>query len=186
MSSINIIEKAKELKALLEDVIKDNPQLPPNPQKYMADTVVHSGTLVEKLEHISDNWVQLTNLATQQKAMLGNVQFWDAIPPGAVNGDALTDLVKNHSTTLKALYQGAIDILKILKFSDKDLHIASEMGDNFSLHQEGWSSFKRALAPPGDGRARARVASSISKFLNLLKRNGVIADYRGSFKTPLC
>ena len=99
MSSINIIEKAKELKVLLENVIKDNPQLPPNPQKYMADTVMHAGALIEKLEHISDNWVQLTNLATQEKAMQGNVQFWDSIPPGAIDGDAVLDLVKNHSTT---------------------------------------------------------------------------------------
>lgn len=178
MSSINLIEKAKELKSLVENVINDNPQLPPNPQKFMTETITQLGTVVERLAHISENFVQLTNLESQQKAMLGNVQFWDAIPPGAINGDALTDLVRNHSTTLKALYQGAIDILKILKFSDKDLHIASEMGDNFSLHQEGWSSFKRALTPHGDGRARARAASSISKFLYLLKRNEVIADYR--------
>ena len=64
-----------------------------------------------------------------------------------------------------------------MKFSEKELTMASEIGSNFSLYQEGWSSFKRALTPKGDGVARARAASSISRFLKLLKWKGVITDH---------
>jgi len=181
MSSVNLIEKAKELKSLLETVIKDNPQLPANPQKYIAETVTHASALVEQLDHISNNWVKLTNLESQEKAMLGNVQFWDAIPPGFINGDAVVDLVLNHSTTLKTLYQGAIDIVKLFKFSEMELKTASEIGDKFTEYKDGWSSFKRALAPGGNGVSRAECALSIQKFLNLLSRSRVITGYRLHF-----
>ena len=181
-NAINLIERAQELKTHLEATVSANPQLPAKPREIISDTIAHAASLAEKLRIISDNYVDLTSIKTGEKDMLKNVHFWDKLPPGQINGPMLDELVTNRSTTLKILYQGAIDIRQISKFDEVELSIARELGDNFSIHQRGWSKLKVALAKSDNGvQAKASEAYSVKDFMVMLNKREVIGGFKFQF-----
>ena len=179
MNSINLIEKAQELSTHLEAILRNNPQLPPKPREFVQETITQLASLAERLRSISETCVDLTDIKTGEREMLKNVDFWNEIPAGQIVGPTLTELVMSHSMTLKTLYQGAIDIRQISKFDESQLSMARELGDNFSIHQHGWSGLKAALAKRDNGaHCKAADAHEVKRFLTMLQHRKVITGFR--------
>lgn len=179
MKSVNLVEAAKELQSHLEKVVRAHSQLPDQPREYLEATCKQLAVIVNRLQLISTNILNLTAVQTGEKDLQRNAQHWDSLPAGQIAGAQLEELVLKHSTTLRTLYQGAVDVKSITKFTEAELSVARELGDNFSIHKAGWVSLKAALARQDSHvLAKSGDAVAIRQFFTMLKQAILISGFK--------
>ena len=174
----DLLQKTEELRGLLKLVSERNASLALKPRQSLDQASEMAEQLSTHLKFISENYVDLKSVDDNQKALLKNVEYWNKLPAGVLRGEELAELYLNHSETLKSLYQAAIDILQLRKFSDDELGLAAEIGDNFVKFSGGCHAVKMGITSGyNDIKTKLEMGESIALFLDLIHKRGIIKNY---------
>lgn len=103
-------------------------------------------TTIANLWTLND-FLDLTAIEVSDPEFRANLAYWDALPGGTLSGkEVLAELYKEHSATLQQLYQGAVDITGIVKFTETELQAANVIGQDFKEFQKSFHAMKYGLS----------------------------------------
>lgn len=112
----------------------------------MESTAESIDTTIAKLRELND-FLNLTAIEVDAPEFRANLAYWDALPGGVLGSrEELAELYKEHSATLQQLYQGAVDITRIVKFTDEELQAATVIGQDFKQFQKSFHAMRYGLA----------------------------------------
>lgn len=178
---VNPLYKAEELQDLLQ-IVLDSLPMASKPKSVITDALEQTLGIKDALQNIHNNVVPL-DIDNEVKCLTDNLEFWDNLPAGIIKQDTdVHDELISRSETLKTLYAAGIDILDITKFSENDFDLAKSIGGRFSEIHRVWQLFKLALYHKSDTlTSQVRHAKAAEYFIELMKKYGIISDYKSSF-----
>jgi hypothetical protein len=178
---MNVIDVARKLVSMLDQLGKSTAvdHLPSARKSEIESIVDRIRTGVTQLEDFDRDFLDLKKSTEETKSFAQNLQYWDSIAPGIIKGDSnsFTEL-KENSITISDLYQAAIDIEQIIKFSPQELQFATTLGDSFVKFHDVWQQFKIQLQKKQDRllTTGATVPESIA-FFQLLRRFSFVNEW---------
>lgn len=171
------------LAGMVEDVADSNPQLGQKAHAALGQLRSASKALAHMSQMFSESYLDLTAIGVHDSRRAANREYWDQLPPGRIDGSQLVELVRNHSVTLKRLYQASVDFGTITKFGEAELAFAKEIGDDFRTFKRYWTRLKKILADERPFRiAQAWEAKGAIGFFGLLLRHGYASQCGAELK----
>ena len=142
----DLLKKSEELRSAFVVVQSQSGVLGVKAKVALESAAESLDTTIAKLWELND-FVDLTAIEVDDPEFRANLAYWDALPGGILGGnEALAELYKEHSATLLQLYQGAVDITRVVKFADAELKAATVIGQDFRKFQKSFHAMKYGLA----------------------------------------
>lgn len=170
---VNLVAEFARLAGLVDELAASNTQLGQKAQIALGQLKTASRALLHMAQQVSESYLDMTDIALHDTQRAANRSYWSRLPPGRIDETRLAELVRDHSVTLKRLYQASVDFGSITKFSDAELMFAKEIGDDFRTQKRYWSRLKKILA---DGRpfrvTQPWEVRGATGFFSMLQRHG--------------
>ena len=171
----NPIQKAQELRDLLSKVLIEI-RLAATPRRTLEEVLEKVEQIIIDLRNVNENVVPLD----LDEGLSDGLQFWKQLPTGrTLAGDPLLDALVRESETLDALQRSGVEITSVNKFTDAEMNLAKEIGDNFQSRHWALQKFKAAVQHK-NYVANAQIADlkDCRAFFNSMKQHKVIATYK--------
>jgi hypothetical protein len=148
----------------------------------IGEMTQQTAAMIANLNHIHIEIVPL-DLKDAAKQHTQNFEFYKGLPGGLIEkGQPAYERLFTQSATLNELYRAGVEMPSMRKFSDEELAFANKLGEGFQEWNEPLHDFMVCLQRREDYRETSgRYLQEWNRFLNLLKRWGVITDYQGAF-----
>lgn len=142
----DLLKKSEELRSAFTVAQSQSGVLGVKAKAALENAAESLDTTIARLWELND-FLDLTAIEVDDPEFRANLAYWDALPGGILSGnEALAELYKEHSATLLQLYQGAVDITRVVKFSDAELEAATVIGQDFKQFQKSFHAMKYGLA----------------------------------------
>ena len=142
----DLLKKSEELRSAFAVAQSQSGVLGIKARAALDNAAESLDTTIAKLWVLND-FLDLTAIEVDDPEFRANLAYWDSLPGGTLSGnDALAELYKENSATLLQLYQGAVDITRVVKFSDAEIQAANVIGQDFKQFQKSFHAMKYGLA----------------------------------------
>jgi len=178
----NPIEQAKKLEGQLGRVLNEI-QMAPRWRSMIEEMTQQTSAMIEKLNHIHGEIVPL-DLRESAKQHAENFEFYNSLPGGRIQkGAEAYEHLFLKSATLSELYRAGFEMPFMTKFSKEELTFAKELGEGFQNWHDAWHLFKLSEQYGEHYKVtKAVFAKEWNRYLQLLKKWGVITDYKAFSK----
>lgn len=187
----DLLKTSEELRSLFAVAQSQSGGLGVKAKLALENAAESIDTALAKLWELND-YLDLTSLEVSDPEFRANLAYWDALPGGVLTGEeALAELYKEHSATLRQLYEGAVDISSVVKFTDAEISAAKMIGQAFKSYRFAYNAMKFGLANYKIGSnqlvwgfRRGAERQSITMLVEMLVRLGYASHYSFTEKTP--